>query len=72
MAEETIFRRMHADRKKTGGKKGFDEADVAQGKHKQPGKPCGPNEVNVTKLSQVLNSGHAVWDPKTEIIRMAE
>lgn len=50
MAEETTLRRMRADRKKPRGKIGFDEADVAQVKHKQLGKPCGPNEVNVTKL----------------------
>lgn len=33
MAEETTLRRMQADRKEPRGKIGFDEADVAQGKH---------------------------------------
>lgn len=51
MAEETTLRRMQADRKEPRGKIGFDEADVAQGKHNQPGKSCGPNEINVTKLA---------------------
>lgn len=72
MAEETMLRRMQADRKEPRGKIGFDEADVAQGKHKQPGKPCGPNEVNVTKLVWVLSSQHAAWGPKAEMKRMGE
>jgi len=42
---------MQPDRKEPRGKIGFYEADVAQGKHKQPGKPCGPNTVNVTMLA---------------------
>lgn len=49
MTEETTLRRMQADRKEPRGKTGFDEADMAQGKHKQIGKPRGPNELNVTK-----------------------
>lgn len=51
MAEETTLRRMQADRKEPRGKTGFDEADGAHGKHKQPGKACGPNEMSVTKLA---------------------
>jgi len=41
---------MQADRKEPRGKIGFHEVDVAQGRRKQPGKPCGTNGVNVTKL----------------------
>lgn len=70
MAEETTLRRMQADRKEPRGKIGFDEADVAQGKHNQPGKSCGPNEINVTKLAQVHSSQRAVWGPKDKMKRM--
>lgn len=51
MAEETALRRMQVDRKDPRGKAGFDEADVAQGKHKQPGNPCGPDGINVPKIA---------------------
>lgn len=50
MAEQTTLRRMQAGRQDSRGKIGFDGADVAQGKHKQSGKPCGPNGVNITEL----------------------
>lgn len=50
MAEETMLRECKLT-KKPKGKIGFYVADVAQGKHKKPGKPCGPNTVNVTMLA---------------------
>lgn len=37
--------------KKPKGKIGFYVAGVIQGKHKRPGKPGGPNTVNVTMLA---------------------
>lgn len=67
MAVETTLRRMQADRKEPRGKTGFDEADVAQGKHQQAGKPLGPNEINVTKLAWVPSPQHAVWGSKSKI-----
>lgn len=67
-----MLRKMQADRKEPRGKTGFDEADVAQGKHKQPGKPCGPNEMNVTKLASVHSPQCAVWGSKDKVKRMGE